>query len=223
MKRTSEIKKAPWTPKEIELIKNKKTVPNRSFYAIRNKIVRLGLKEKREPRPRWSEENIKKLKELASNGKSAKDICEMQIFNLSQNAIQKKMCSLGLSKKIKIFKFPEHIKNKFIKFLKENWEGKTPEDLEILWNKENARFQTNRKKVIFYLTKLKIKIPYYEVQKINNLRKKEQKIAKENKDSAKSLEEKIRLERIRLMRDRIEKNKDLWTGIKTEEEMDLSA
>lgn len=221
MKRISTKSKKRWTTEEIELIKNKKSVPNRSFFAIRNKIAKMGMKKKREPRPRWTKENIDKLQQLAKEGKSAREICALEIFkNISQNAIQKQMCRMGLSKKLKVFKFPIEVKVKFEKFLQDHWEGKTPQDLEILWNKENARYPTNHRKVVAYLTRLNIKIPYYEVQKINNLRKKEQKIIAENKDSVKSLEEKIRLERIRLMRKRISKNKDLWTGIEIKENLE---
>jgi len=207
-----------WTKEEIELLKKNKFVKGRSKNSISNKMIELGLSKKREYRPAWSKKNLDLLKSLHEEGKSALDISRMKVFPYSTNAIQKKLCRLGLAKKIKTFiKFPEAIKLKFRKFLTDNWKGKTPEDLMILWNKENALYQTNKKRVVFYLTKLKIKISYGEVQKINNLRKKEKEIVSFNKDSAKNLEEKLRLERIKLIKSRMEKGKDIWTGIESEE------
>lgn len=177
---------------------------------------RLNLRDKRESRPDWSEENLNKLKELRSQGYSAADISEMGIFGCSQNAIQKKLCRLGLVKKIKISKFPEEIRNKFKRFLLDNWRGKTPEDLADIWNVENAKYQTNVLRVVNYLTKLNIKIPYGEVQKIKNLRRKEQELNLSNKASAADLLERIRHERIKLMQDRVAKNRDIWTGLPSE-------
>lgn len=208
------LTKSPrWKKEEIELLKNKRNVPGRSINGIREKLTRLGLRKKRMDRPDWTEENLNKLKELHSLGNSARDIFNMGIFNCSQNAIQKKLCRLGVTKKLKIFKFPEEIRNKFKKFLVENWKGKTPRDLCEIWNKENAQYPTNVLRVVSYLDKLGIKIPYDEVQKINNLRKREKELNLANKKSASDLLEQIRMERIKLMQGRIAKNRDIWTGL----------
>lgn len=203
-----------WNKEEIDLLKKNGKVSGRSRNGVRKKLVELGLKQKRKERPDWTEYNLKKLKELCELGNSAKDIANMGIFNCSQNAIQKKMCRLGLAKKIKSFKrFPEEIKNKCKKFLLENWEGKTPDELAHAWNVENHSFQTNTRRIIDYLTSLKIKIPYGEVYRIKVLRKKEQEIILSNKNSPNDILDKIRRERIKIMCDRIEKNRDMWTGL----------
>lgn len=212
-----------WNKEEIDLLKKNGKVPGRSRNGVRKKLVELGLKQKRKERPDWTECDLKKLKELRALGKSAKDIANMGIFNCSQNAIQKKMCRLGLVKKIKVLKFPEEVKNKFKKFLLENWQGKTPQDLREIWNAENNKYQTNVARVAAYLTKLKIKIPYGEVHKINSLRKKEKDLNLINKSSTNSLIEKIRLERVKLMQGRIGKNRDIWTGLPLPQEVDLNA
>jgi hypothetical protein len=207
-----------WSKKEIELLRNNKFVEGRSKNAISNKLIKLGIRKKREYRPKWSDADLKLLESLHNQGKSALSISKMKVFSYGTNAIQKKLCRLGMAKKLKSFvKFPEVVRLKFKKFLIENWQGKTPEDLMILWNKENSLYQTNKGKVVSYLTKLKIKIPYSEVQKINNLRKKEKEIISLNKNSVKNLEEKIRLERIKLIKSRIEKGRDIWTGMNTQE------
>lgn len=213
-----------WKKEEIELLKSGRSVPGRSCDGIRKKLVDLGLHKKRTYRPDWTEENLSKLRELHVDGKSAKDIFEMGIFNCSQNAIQKKMCRLGLAKKLKTFnKFPEEIRNKCKKFLLENWQGKTPQELANIWNIENHGFQTNKNRIIDYLTKLNVKIPYGEVHRINSLRKKEQKLNMSNEGSSSNLIEKIRWERVKLMSDRIEKNRDIWTGLPLPEEIDIGA
>jgi hypothetical protein len=202
-----------WTAAEVQALKNNQPLPGRNKNAVRNKLDRLGLRNKRPDRPDWTEENLNKLKELRDQGYSAKDISEMGTFSCSQNAIQKKLCRLGLVKNIKIVKFPEEIRNKFKKFLLNNWKGKTPEDLAEIWNKENAKYQTNVMRVVSYLTKLNIKIPYGEVQRIKNLRRKEIELNLSNKASANDLLEKIRLERIKIMQERIKKNRDIFTGM----------
>lgn len=212
-----------WNKEEIDLLKKNGKVSGRSRNGVRKKLVELGLKQKRKERPDWTEYNLKKLKELCTLGNSAKDIANMGIFNCSQNAIQKKMCRLGLAKKIKVQKFSEEVKNKFKKFLLENWQGKTPQDLREIWNTENNKHQTNLSRVAAYLTKLKIKIPYGEVHKINNLRKKEKELNLMNKNSSADLAERIRLERVKIMQARITKNRDIWTGLPLPEGVDLNA
>jgi len=206
MKRTS---RKTWSETEIESLKQNKIITTRTNNAIREMKNRLGLRSRRKPRPNWLEENIKKLKELAEQKLSARKIHGLGLFSCSLNAIQKQMCRMGLAKKLKVFKYPSHIRQKFENFLVRNWEGKTPEDLVELWDKENTKYPTNKRKVCFYLTRLKIKIPYWEVQKINRLKKKELQI---KITPSKNAIEQIRIERVKMMRSRIEKNRDLWNG-----------
>lgn len=170
---------------------------------------------KHQPRPKWSEENLQLLRYCRKEGKKIDEICEL-LPGYSKNAIQKALCRLGIVKKNKAFKFPIEIREKFRSFLRNNWQGRTPEDLMILWNKENSKFITNKRRVITYLTEMQIKIPYGEVQKINNLRKREQKVLNIPIKSPVDRLERLRLERVKLMRERIEKQHDIWTGLKTE-------
>ena len=59
---------------------------------------------------------------------------------------------------------------------------------------------------------MKIKIPYAEVAKIKNLKKKEEKIKKIGMPM-KQLEESVRLTRAEVMRERMIRNRDIWTGL----------
>ena len=203
-----------WTDEEIKLIENNRSPIGRTFYGVRNKKTQLGLRQKRQYRPKWSEENLQLLQSCRKDGKKIEEICKL-LPGHSKNAIQKRLCRLGVVKKNKIFKFPIEIRERFRNFLRSNWQGKTPEDLTILWNKENSKFITNKRRVISYLSEMKIKISYGEVQKINNLRKREQKAISIPTKSPVDRLERLRLERVRLMRERIEKQHDIWTGLKT--------
>jgi SOS response regulatory protein OraA/RecX len=204
-----------WSDAEMDGLKEKGFVPDRTANALRYMKNRLGLRTRRETRLPWTKEDIEKLRELIGKGFSARSIHKMGLLSFSVNAIQKQMCRLGLAKKMNVFKFSPEVKNKFKNFLAEQWEGKIPEDLVEIWNRENAKHPTNKGKVVSYLTLLKLKIPYGEVQKIKNLRKKIEKIQCSVGTSANTLE-KIRLERVNLMRQRAERSRDIWSGLPIE-------
>jgi hypothetical protein len=206
------MRKSRWLPSEVKDLEEKGFSPKRTANAVRQKRTRMGLRTKRDPRPKWKKEDIERLVELSQKGFSARVIHSTGLLSFSKNAIQKQMCRVGLAKKNKIFKFPHSIRQKFTNFLSEKWQGKIPEDLVWMWNKENSSYPTNKKKVISYLTKLNLKIPYGEVQRIKNMRKKIQKIQL-SKDTSTNILEKIRLERVAVMRKRAEKNRDIWTGL----------
>jgi hypothetical protein len=213
MKRIS--KRTVWSENEINQLKENGVVPKRTNNSIREKKNRLGLRSRRKSRPKWTKNNLEELKRLREKGLSARNIYNMGTFACSMNAIQKQMCRLGIVKKNNIFKFPINIRQKFSNFLLNNWEGKIPDDLVEIWNKENAKYPTNKRKVISYLIKLKIKIPYGEVQRIKNVRKKIE-IIHSSVDTSSNTLEKIRLERAKMMRKRIERGRDIWTGICSE-------
>lgn len=111
------------------------------------------------------------------------------------------------------FNFPMEINQRFKNFLRCNWIGKTPEELSEIWSKENSKFPANPIKVVKYLEDMGFKISYGEVQKIKNLKKKEQEIMQESFDSSTKMLEKLKSERIKLMRLRVEQNKNIWSGM----------
>lgn len=218
--------KIKWTEEEIKILKEAKDksniyLPNRSKDAITRMLCKLKLRKKGKFRKPWSKKDEIVLKKLVIEGKTPSDIVRMGIFNYSRNSIQKKMCFLGLSKKAPKCEFlSKDNLEKFKKFLQENWIGKTPEDLVELWNKENI-IKTNYKKTLYHLYKLKIKIPYAEVSIINNLRKKEEEIANKQigDKTTKSMSDSIRFARAEVMRKRILKNRDIWSGLPLSENL----
>ena len=133
----------------------------------------------------------------------------------SRNSIQKKAGSLGLSKKSIQKKFTSFVLLRFKKFLKENWEGKTPEELVDLWNQNNS-FKINKSKVVYHLYVMKIKISYKEVLRIKSLRRKEEEI--KSKPLSNSTIDSLRSIRVKLMRQRASENKNLWNGLLLEKE-----
>lgn len=217
----------PWTKEEIKLLKAGKPIEGRSQKTIERKRISLGL-HKRKPRFKWNQRNIKKLEILSKQGHSARDIFKMQALpkKFSIDSIQKKMCRLGLAKNnpSKYPRFTEHIRLKFESFLKENWRGKLPQELADQWNIENHQFQVGRRKVIYYLSKLDIKVSCYEIGRIKRLRDSEEKIKSSEFKSSKKAVEEIRSKRVEMMQKRVQQNKDIWTGcdLDKSEELTLS-
>lgn len=215
--------KKAWSQDEINLLKAAKNprqakIGNRTKQSIACMAIKLKLINKKPPKRPWKKSDEKLLIKLVKEGKTPIEICKMNVFSKphSRNSIQKKLGYLGLSKKAPEFnKFPENILIKFKNFLQENWQGKTPQELTDLWNNQNE-FQVKKTKVIYHLTAMKIKIPYAEVARINNIKKKEQKI-KNKGMTIKQLEESVRLTRAELMRQRMTKNRDIWTGLQLDE------
>lgn len=217
-------RKKAWSQYEISLLKSSKNprqakIGDRTKESIVRMANKLGLIEKKQPKRPWKKSDEKILTKLAKEGKTPIEIYGMNVFSktYSKNSIQKKLGYLGLSKKSPEFKkFPKHILIQFKDFIKENWQGKTPDELEYLWN-ENNEFKVNKNKVIYHLTAMKLKIPYVEVARIKNLKKKEEKIKKKNMP-IKQLEESLRLARMELMCKRMLKSRDIWTGLPLNEE-----
>jgi hypothetical protein len=167
---------------------------------------------KRPPRPKWTESQLKTLADLKKQGLCAKRIAASGLLPQSLNAIQKKMGRMHLVKHAKIVKFNGRQREEFRRFLKENWEGKTPQELADLWNHTHPVPTTNRRRVISYLTKMGLKIHYGEVQSINKMRKREENI-KRRATSPAELAELLKASRAIVMSRRLRLGRDIWTGM----------
>jgi hypothetical protein len=205
-----------WTEEEIKLVKQNKPVPGRSKKSINRKRIDLGLL-KRKPRRSWTLQNEKKLKKLVREGHSALQILEMGVLpkKFTIDSIQKKMCRLNLAKKMAPYKrFSEHTQLLFESFLKENWQNKLPQELADQWNELHPKEKIGHRRVIRYLSKLDIKVSSYEMASIRRQKEKEKKIIESAGDfsSVKKFNERIRADRVELMRKRFERKKNIWTG-----------
>lgn len=170
------------------------------------------MKGRRPPRPKWTVEQIQVLESLKASGLNAKQIHETGRLTQSLNAIQKKLGRMNLVRHAKITKFNARQRDEFRAFLKNNWEGKTPQDLAELWNRTHPAPQTNKRRVISYLYQLGLKIHYGEVQSINSARRREEKI-KAIAKSPNELAELLKASRSIVMKRRIRLGRDLWTGL----------
>jgi hypothetical protein len=263
--------KRRWTNEELKVLHESKDklnikIPNRSRHSIISKLGNLGLVEKQKARKPWLKKEDELLKKLVKQGKSAKDIFQLNVLPYSRNSIQKKMGYLGLARKpwlkkedkllkrlvkqgksakeisqLNVFPYSKNSIQKkircsvlaekqapaeyfsketleiFKKFLVDNWQGKTPEDLVLLWNNKNPT-KICKRKVVYHLGKLKIKIPYVEVARINFLRKKEEKL-RNSIISPKQLAESLRIIRADMMEKRMLRNRDIWTGLPLSDEI----
>jgi len=92
--------------------------------------------------------------------------------------------------------------------------------LADLWNQKN-KSKVAKGRVIYHLTNLKIKISYGEVMRINHQKKKEQIIKSSMHKNTKIMDENIRIVRMKMMRDRVLQGKDIWTGLPSEEKIEI--
>jgi hypothetical protein len=142
------IRSCRWSAFEIMSVKLGRKVPGRSEYATRNMIARLGLKKKRKPRPSWLPKDECLLKKLREKGMSAKEIRTAGFFtNLTVMAIQKKICWMGLSKKIPTRILPKENRKRFKAFVAKN-RHHTPAEILHDWNSANPDKKVTRRSVL---------------------------------------------------------------------------
>ena len=218
-------KKSFWTQEEINFLKSSKDpknakIPGRTRGSIVGMSSILKLFKKQKPRRPWKKKNEKILHDLVKKGMTTAQIFKMNVIPHSKTSIQKKMCTLGFSKKAPKAKRFSYIELKrFKQFLQDNWQGKIPQEITDLWNEKNPSQKISYKKVLYHLSSLNIKISYLEVIRIKNLRKKEEEI-KKNNNNPDQLIHSIKKARMEFMMNRLSENKDLWTGMQlTESEL----
>lgn len=198
--------KRKWTDEEVELLKKGISPPDRSFNSIRIMRIRLGLCIfKKNP---WTVEDKSKLRELLNSGKTTKEIA--QLIPHTQRSIQKEIIRQKIPHKTQV-RFTHQEKLVFIKFLKENWEGKTTKEIVDLWNNSNKR-KVNEKKVYLYLKAFNLKITKSEAIKIAWLKKREKDWLKEKDINS------IKQRRIKIMSERYGKKLDIWSGLNSKED-----
>jgi hypothetical protein len=164
----------------------------------------------------WTDAEIQRLCELYAQGHTARTIAQANLLPFTRDAVQKQLCRLGLAAKVAMVKFTPSQREKLKTFLREHWLGKTPEELTQLWNQQHPWLAINKKRTVSYLTRMKIKIPYAEVIRMNGQRKREEKILQAAQTSAPSpghVLEQIRQSRIKYLAARLARNRDLWSGM----------
>lgn len=193
-----------WTAEEIETVKAGSIPVGRTANAVKLMRQRLGLVKYKVPK--WTQEHKTELIQLHLAGIPTREIAE--ILPYTQRSIQKEIVRLRLPHKNQC-RFTRTEVLFFEKFLRDNWHQKTPTDLVTLWNQDQGRNgrKVNERKVIVYLKRLDLKIPRDEVIKMTLLKKQEQEWLKDRNFDA------IKSRRARIMRERLEKGRDMWTGM----------
>jgi hypothetical protein len=192
----------------------------RSASARCRALTRMGFRTPRESRLPWTEAEIGRLVEMRKEGMSAQKISESGEFSKSLNAIRTKLGRMGLVKSYPIVKFNARQREELRRFLRDNWENKTPQELADLWNSSKPYEHISKRRVISYLSDLGIKIHYGEVNSMNAARRREEKIKSSGK-SANEMAELIRTSRSIIMERRMRLGRDIWTGMPLPAETDM--
>lgn len=211
-----------WTRADTELLLNRGCVSHKSRRSNQRMQTKYKMRQPRAPRVAWTTAQIATLRDLHAQGLSAREICNRGVLPQSQMAVQKQLGRLGLTNRRSIVKFSPAIREQFREFLREHWQGRTPDELRDLWNQATPNYPTNVRRVIAYLMALKLKIPYGEVQRIKASRRREQKIKRVYVTAPDVLLGKLRSNRAAVMRARIERGRDIWSGL-TLPEQELTA
>jgi hypothetical protein len=214
-----------WTDEEVQSVMEQAHrglgpseifVKGKTTHAIGVKLRRMNMGGDGIQRTKWLAEHEAILVDLASQGISARQIVKGNLLPYNLNAISKKMSRMKLGKTVKVRRLPAMILDILEKFLQENWAGNTPEELASAWNKIYPKFPVTYRLMAYHLDKLNLKVPYFEVHKIRVQKEFEAKCRAEGKYNE------IRLNRIRIMKDRFEQKLDIWTGLPLDKLMAFS-
>ena len=110
--------------------------------------------------------------------------------------------------------FPDDVKSKLKMFLGNNWVGNTPDELADVWNMQNSSHFIDEVGIRETLGQMGLMVSDEEVGRIKRLKDKELEILF---SGSVSIMERIRAERVELMKSRLEEMKDIWTGLELEE------
>jgi len=171
-----------WTEHEIEQLRDllargfsasEMQIGSRTSAAIQNKAARLNFVGDGIPRKRWTREAEKLLSELVrGDGTAARISADPRLLaGYSRNAIQKKLGRLKLIDHSRSQKAREAIRltslqlGRFHTFLLAHASRCTPEQIAMLWNRENVPL-VSRRRVVYHLQKLGIKRSWAEVMQM---------------------------------------------------------
>jgi len=171
-----------WTEHEIEQLRDllslgfsasEMQIGLRTSAAIQNKAARLNFVGDGIPRKRWTGETERILKRLVRDGGTAAVIASKPelLSGYSRNAIQKKLGRLKLIDRSRSRRAREAIRltsgqlDHFHTFLLAHVSRCTPEQIALLWNRENTPL-VSRRRVVYHLQKLGIKRSWAEVMRM---------------------------------------------------------
>ena len=182
-----------WTEHEIEQLRDllsrgfsasEMQIGSRTPAAIQNKAARLNFVGDGIPRKRWTGEIERMLKRLVRDGGTAAMIAsEPELLSgYSRNAIQKKLGRLKLIDRSRSRRAREAIRltseqlDHFHTYLLAHASRCTPEQIALLWNRENTPL-VSRRRVVYHLQKLGIKRSWAEVMRMPFSKAKQRRIS----------------------------------------------
>ena len=182
-----------WTEHEIEQLRDflsrglsasEMQVGSRTAAAIQNKAARLNFVGDGIPRKRWTGETERMLKRLVGDGGTAAVIsADPELLSgYSRNAIQKKLGRLKLIDRSRSRRAREAIRlsseqlDRFHTFLLAHASRCTPEQIALLWNRENTPL-VSRRRVVYHLQKLGIKRSWAEVMQMPYSKAKQRRVS----------------------------------------------
>ena len=183
-----------WTENEIELLRDllaqgfsasEMQIGLRTPAAIQNKAARLDFVGDGIPRKRWTEDTEKLLKRLIREGLTAAEISADPdlLAGYSRNAIQKKLGRLKLIDGGRSRRARDAVRlsslelERFHTFLLAHASRCTPEQIALLWNRENTPV-ISRRRVVYHLQKLGIKRTWAEVMRMPYSKAKQRQVSK---------------------------------------------
>ena len=183
-----------WTENEIELLRDllaqgfsasEMQIGLRTPAAIQNKAARLDFVGDGIPRKRWTDSTEKLLKRLIREGLTAAEISADPelLAGYSRNAIQKKLGRLKLIDRDRSRRARDAVRlsslelERFHTFLLAHASRCTPEQIALLWNRENTPV-ISRRRVVYHLQKMGIKRTWAEVMRMPYSKAKQRQVSK---------------------------------------------
>lgn len=151
-----------WSESELELVKKGRLrIKGRSRCAVIDMRRRLGMGAPRRPRPYWTAEKERLIKSLHSKGLSARDMVQEGHFvDRSAVAVQKKLCRMGLAKKMELSRLPKKVNKVLLEFVSENWKSLTPAQMTETWNSQNPKHKVNKGRVRKSMREIGVKLRF---------------------------------------------------------------
>lgn len=205
-----------YTAVELATLRRTGIIPGRSRRSIQIARTKLKLRQPRAPRARWTDEEKQKIAELYAQGFSATLIVRRKLLSKSLTAIQKQLGRMGLARRTSIKRLNTETRELLKSFLRTHFSNRTPRELTEIWNAQRPEHAVDKRSIVAYLTRLGLKMPYAEVIRLESLKKRERALqlaAAETHEDLRVLQDKIRRERARVLRARLARGRDLWTGL----------
>ena len=183
-----------WTEHEIEQLRDllaqglsasEMQIGSRSPAAIQNKAARLDFVGDGIPRKRWTAEAEAELKRLIDEGWTAARLSADPnvLVGYSRNAVQKKLGRMKLIDGGRSRRARDAVRltaaqlDRFHTFLLAHASRCTPEQIALLWNRENTPLVT-RRRVVYHLQKLGVKRSWAEVMQMAFSKAKQRRVSK---------------------------------------------